>query len=94
MYFVVLIATFYLMSKTKKQVPDGQVSQEPLTRREKLIIWIFCFLNPIVAGAVFYYGWKKKLPIKAKSANQISLWAFLILIVLFALAAFSGMIKV
>lgn len=92
-FLIVLIATIYLMSKTKKQVPDGQTSQEPLTGQEKLMIWILCFLNPIIAGAIFYYGWKTKLPVKAKSANQISLWAFLILIIVAVLAVFSGLIK-
>jgi hypothetical protein len=39
-------------------------------------------IDPVVAGAFFYYGWKKMLPNKAKQANAISLWAFLILLIL------------
>jgi len=82
------------MRKTKKQVPDGQISQEPLTGQEKLMTWILCFLNPVITGAIFYYGWRKKLPVKAKSVNQISLWAFLIIIIVAVLAIFLiGLIK-
>ena len=47
-------------------------------------------LNPIVAGAVLYYGWKKLLPVKAKQANHISMIAFLIAIGLFVLSVFLG----
>ena len=78
----VFIITIVYMIKTKKRIPGGQIVQDPLARKQKVLIWILCLLNPIVAGAIFYYGWKKRLPIKAKQANQISLWAFLIEIVL------------
>ena len=79
---VVLIATIYLVVDTKKKVSGGQIIEEGLNSKEKLFIWILCFLNPIIAGAIFYYGWKEKLPNKAKQANQISLWAFFITLML------------
>jgi len=78
----VFVITIVYMIKEKRRVPDGQIVQDPLARKQKALIWVLCLLNPIVAGAVFYYGWKKRLPVKAKQANQISLWAFFIAIVL------------
>ena len=59
----------------------GQANDQ-LSGGEKLYIWVASLLNPIFSGAVFYYGWKKMLPLKAKQANSISLWAFFIEIVL------------
>ena len=78
----VFIITIVYMIKEKRRVIEGQISQDPLTGGQKGLIWVLCLLNPIVAGAVFYYGWKKRLPVKTKQANQISLWAFFIEIVL------------
>jgi len=81
-FVVVLAITIYLMIKEKKNIAQGQSSDDQLTGKQKIITWVLCFLNPIIAGAVFYYGWRKQLPVKAKQANQISLWAFFILLIL------------
>lgn len=80
-FVAVFTAAVYLMIKEKSNVLDGQISDETLSRKYKVIIWILCFFNPVLAGAVFYYGWRKKLPVKAKQANRISVWAFLILFI-------------
>ncbi len=84
--FIVIAAViiFEIVTKRKLKV---QISEEPLTTGEKVWIWIFCIINPILAGAILYYGWKKRLPNKAKSANRISWYAVLILL-LFALVPF------
>ena len=92
-FVVVLVASIYLMGKANKQVPVGQISEEPLTKKEKIATWILCFFDPIISGAIFYYGWRKKLPVKAKQANLISLLSFLIFIGAAALAVFSGLIE-
>lgn len=84
-WLIGLGGTIYLLKSAKKQVPDGTVSEESLTGQEKVKIWILCLLDPILAGAIFYYGWKKKLPKKGKQANQISLWAFFIEMILYAI---------
>ncbi len=78
---LLLVGTFVLEIVTKKKA-GGQVSQESLTGKEKAIIWFLCIFQPVWCGAILYYGWKNKLPVKAKQANNISLWAFLILILL------------
>ncbi len=75
---IILIITLVYMMKERQRVPEGQTVQDLLTVKEKISMWILCLLNPLIAGAVFYYGWKKRLPVKAKQANGISLWAFLL----------------
>lgn len=80
-FFVVLtLLSIILMLKTRKSVPAGQSAENSLTPAEILYIWILCLIDPVLAGAVFYYGWRKKLPKKAHQANHISLWAFLIIV--------------
>lgn len=78
----VLISTIILLKKEKNKVPSGQISQEPLTGQEKMLIWTLCIFNPVLAGAILYYGWKKVLPEKAKMANQISFAAIGLVFVL------------
>jgi hypothetical protein len=70
--------TLFMMIKERRRVPKGEVSQESLSTTEKAFIGILCVLNPVIAGSVFYYGWRRRLPVKAKQANTISLWAFFI----------------
>lgn len=77
------ILSYIYMRRVKSAVPTGQVVQDPLSSNERLYVWLLCLASPIVAGAVFYYGWKKVLPRKASSANAISITALLILIVVF-----------
>ena len=66
------------MNKEKQKVPDGQVSREVLAGKDVILVWVLSVLNPIITGAILYYGWRKKLPVKAKKANHITLWVFLI----------------
>jgi len=81
-WLVVLIVTIVMMIKAKSKIVEGQQLADSLSGGEKIIIWILCLLNPILSGAIFYYGWKKKLPVKAKQANTISLWAALLELIL------------
>ncbi len=85
----VFTSTIILLKNAKGKVPVGQVSQEPLTGQEKILVWVLCVFNPILAGAILYYGWRKILPEKARMANQISFaalgLAFVLLILFFLL---------
>lgn len=56
------------MSKVKKNT----ASDIELSGKEKAQVIITEILNPVVAGAIYYYGWKKVLPKKAKQANKYS----------------------
>jgi len=88
---IALIGSIVLMKKVKSKVPPDQISQESLIKNEKLLIWSLCFFNPLIAGAIFYYGWRKRLPVKAKQANTISFAAFgLFLVLWFVLGMISG----
>lgn len=60
------------MRKNASAIAVNQIDESPLSTKEKVICWILCILNPVMAGAIFYYGWKKKLPKKAEQANKIS----------------------
>jgi len=73
-----IVGSYGLMKKTKAKLQAGQVSQDPLTIDEKRKAYAFAIMNPLWAGIVFYYGWKKSFPMKAKGANNISLTAFLL----------------
>jgi len=81
-WLAALGVTIWLMKSRKSKVPDGQVANDPLTTEEKIIVWLACLLSPVLAGAIFYYGWKKKLPVKAGKANTISLLAFALELIL------------
>jgi hypothetical protein len=71
-----IVGSYGLMKKTKVKLQAGQVSQDPLTSDEKKKAYAFAIMNPLWAGIIFYYGWKKSFPVKAKNANDISLIAF------------------
>jgi hypothetical protein len=79
--FIVVAIIFEII--TKRKLEENQISEEPLTVGEKVLTWICCIISPIIAGAIFYYGWRKRLPTKAKAANRISWIAFLIDLIFF-----------
>lgn len=76
MSFVIFIASLILslvfMKSRINNVVTTELITEPLTKDEKITVWVLCLLSPIVAGAIFYYGWKTKLPKKAAEANIIT----------------------
>jgi len=94
-FFVGLIATVLIMGFIGSRRPqkDPQVhpdfkSNEGLTKNQKILAWVFSFLNPVIAGAVMYFMWKGEYPNKAKQANHISLWVFLIYVISYTAFAF------
>ncbi|MBP9701632.1 MAG: hypothetical protein KBD47_01460 [Candidatus Pacebacteria bacterium] len=82
-WLIALVCSIALMINRRGKVQKGQTSQEGLIRSEKGMVWVLSLLNPILCGAILYYGWKNILPNKAKKANQISLLAFFIWILIF-----------
>jgi hypothetical protein len=67
------------MGKVKKE----GLSDIGLTGEEKKQVLICESLSPILAGAIFYYGWKKSMPKKASQANK---WSYLMILVFFIIA--------
>jgi len=78
-FVVSTIAAFLYMRAIRSTVLKGQVSDEQLTRAERPYVLVLVVLSPLVAGALFYYGWIKRLPHKAKKANNYSIIVFVIL---------------
>ncbi len=85
---LVFITTIIYMIHKRRPVAKGEALDAPLTRGEVIAVTVFCLLDPILTGAIFYYGWKKRLPVKSRQANRISIWAFVIEIVLGVLYLF------
>lgn len=63
-----LAVVLYLIRKVEKQ----NTVDAGLTNQEKYVILATEFLSPVVAGAFFYYCWRRKFPIKANWANRFS----------------------
>lgn len=79
-FLLVAIYSFYYKSKVIKSAKhDGK-----LTRSQKVNVIITEILSPVIAGAIYYYGWRKHLPIKAQQANKYS-WIIVACFVLFIL---------
>lgn len=68
----VFVWAIVFMTNRRSKVAPSQSTTEPLTTSEKIQIWIICLLEPVIPGAIFYFGWRKRLPRKAKQANKIS----------------------
>ena len=51
---------------------------DKLEGKEKIVVWIANLVNPLIAGFLFYYLWKKNFPNKAKQVNKISFIVFVI----------------
>ncbi|MFZ5366509.1 MAG: hypothetical protein ACOZBZ_04485 [Patescibacteria group bacterium] len=51
------------------------MNDDTLKSKEKIIVWIANLINPLIAGFLFYYSWRKRFPNKAKQANTISFLA-------------------
>ena len=46
--------------------------KDKLEGNEKIIVWVANIINPLIAGFLFYYMWKKTFPNKARQANRVS----------------------
>ena len=83
-FFVVLLGTTFLFGwfgareKTNEERQESALSKEVLNKNEKLWIWIFSIINPIITGGICYFMWRNVYPKKAKEANHISMIVFLL----------------
>ena len=57
LFIIAIIQSVSLKNKAKAKVSQNQTSNEALTSEEKKLVWIWCFLSPLVSGAIFYYGY-------------------------------------
>lgn len=65
------IIAFYLMKKEKEGFTKDKPNQSPLSGNLLWYVLILEFLSPLIGQTIFYYGWKKVLPVKAKKANSL-----------------------
>lgn len=88
-FLLVLVYVLYLIKKVEK---SGQIDV-PLTRNEKIQVIVTEALNPLIAGAFYYYCWKGKFNMKASQANKYS-WIIVVVqvVLVFALKQL-GVIK-
>lgn len=70
---IILLALIYVLYLIKK-VENSTAGKTELTQNEKIQVIITEMLNPLVAGAFYYYCWKNRFPKKASQANIYS-WA-------------------
>jgi hypothetical protein len=75
--------SFFYMKKEKKAMVDGQVDESKLEGSEFWTVVALCFLSPLIASSIFYYGWRNALPKKASTANKLGLAAFVIWVLFF-----------
>lgn len=86
MYFLIFtlipgIIAFFVMRNEKSAIPEGQVDESPLSGNVWWYVLILDLLAPIISASIFYYGWKKRLPKKAKTANNLGWLAILVWVV-------------
>lgn len=82
-FWVALVFGIWFMVQKKKGVLAEQPLLNPLTGKEKILVFILCVIDPIILGAIFYYGWKNKLPQQAKTANRLSWIAGVFFVIVF-----------
>lgn len=68
----ILAISLWFTFNLVNQVLNRSGDNSPLTPDEKKKIIITEFFNPIIAGAFYYYCWKKVFPTKASQANKYS----------------------
>lgn len=73
------IVAFFLMRKTKAELPEGKIDESTLNGNLFWYVLILSFLSPLISSSIFYYGWRKRLPKKAKRANTLGWLAILVL---------------
>ncbi len=77
------IATLFLMKEEKNALPDGKTDETPLKGHLFGYVLILSLLVPVIASSIFYYGWKKRLPKKAKTANNLGWLSIIIWIIVY-----------
>ena len=80
------------MSKIKEVEKEAKGSNG-LTQNEKIQVIITEVLDPVIAGAFYYYCWKNQFPKKARQANLYSFIIVGIELIIVILLMQNGLIK-
>lgn len=68
--------TYFFMRHVLKKTPKDS----ELTKSEKIQTIILLILNTLFSWLILYFGWKKKLPQKARQVKKYFLWIMGILL--------------
>lgn len=96
--FLSLLATvslWFTYRLTTKVLALG--NNNNLNNGEKTTVILTELANPLISWAFYYYGWKEKLPTKAKQANKYGLiiaGIYIGAVVLYVLGIILGLVKV
>jgi len=71
-----LFGCFSLFHFLYEKCQKNSSKDSGLTKAEKIKVIASEALNPLIAGAIYYYGWRKQLPQKANQANKYSFIIF------------------
>lgn len=85
-YFLLLALILVLVLRDIRAVEKALSEDQPLFGRDRWKVLLFEFFEPVVAGAFYYYCWKKRFPKRASQANRYS-WLIVGLQVLLYLVA-------
>lgn len=79
---IVVFAFYYMNSVTKSTLKDS-----PLTRNQKIIVLLTLFFGMPYTFFVYYFGWKKKFPTKARDVRRYAV-NFLLALIIIAVVSF------
>lgn len=71
-----IIGSVMEIRKIKGKSTPEQISQESLTKDERIKVWVLALFNPVWTDIILYFGLRKRFPTKAKSANIICFIVF------------------
>jgi hypothetical protein len=78
-----LLFGLWFGSRLINQVLLQESNTAALTASERWVVLVTEFLNPLVVGAFYYHGWKKKFPNKATQAGNHGMSIFVLQLVAF-----------
>ena len=81
MFIVATVYSVYYSRKLKETVND---KSSELISNEILHVVVPEIFSPIIAGAVYFYSWRKSMPKKASQANKYS-WIIIGIFVFFGI---------
>lgn len=80
-----ILVTWIWMIRIRSSVSVNGQDLSDLKLAESVYILVLSVLAPVIAPAIFYYGWKARLPNKARRANKLGWISFAIALVGFVL---------
>ncbi len=89
----IIVAVMYML-KVRRAGEQDPMMTDGLTVGERILAIITIFFGGvIIGGSIFYYGWKRRFPLKAKSVLYIE-WIFIALVfIIFGVVAYGQYVR-